>query len=176
MSYSILGIGEVEGSEPIIKDGNFTWNEATRNGSRLPVDKEVTDRIILAAEKMQEIRKLLGDKPITVTSWYRPPLVNKAVRGASNSQHLLGWAVDFVHSELKPLEVYRRLDNWHKGGLGKANTFTHIDLRRENARWDYFTSTARSRKTTKLLDTDDYQPTPEIILNECTNYMEFFYY
>lgn len=47
------------------------------------------------AAGMEQVRKILGDKPIQVTNAYRAPAVNKAVGGVANSDHCLGWAVDF---------------------------------------------------------------------------------
>ena len=60
-------------SEPIIPNGNFTWAEATRNGSRIPVSRNVTYGIIRLARVMEEVRARLGDRPIRVNSWYPRP-------------------------------------------------------------------------------------------------------
>ena len=47
------------------------------------------------AETMEEVRTLLGDKPILISSGYRSPAVNSAVGGSKNSAHMSGLAVDF---------------------------------------------------------------------------------
>jgi zinc D-Ala-D-Ala carboxypeptidase len=47
------------------------------------------------AVRMEEVRRLLGDRVITVSSGYRSPAVNRAVGGAERSAHLSGRAVDF---------------------------------------------------------------------------------
>ena len=44
---------------------------------------------------MEKVRHFLGGYPIRITSGYRNPEVNKAVGGVANSDHALGWAVDF---------------------------------------------------------------------------------
>lgn len=47
------------------------------------------------AETMEEVRRILGDKPILISSGYRSPAVNSAVGGSKNSKHMEGLAVDF---------------------------------------------------------------------------------
>jgi zinc D-Ala-D-Ala carboxypeptidase len=53
----------------------------------------------LVAAVMEEIRTLLGGRPIAVHSGYRSPQVNKAVGGAATSAHCFGLACDFICSE-----------------------------------------------------------------------------
>lgn len=48
------------------------------------------------ARRMEDVRDLLGGKPIIVLSGYRAPAVNKAVGGSVNSAHMTGHAVDFI--------------------------------------------------------------------------------
>lgn len=77
---------------------NFTWEEAQHTNTNLNnviMNEEIIKNVRQVAESiMQPLRNYLG-KPINVTSWYRSPQVNKQVGGSSNSQHLLGEAVDF---------------------------------------------------------------------------------
>ncbi len=126
-------------SQPIIPGGNFTWGEATHGGSRIPVDRNVVYGIIRIARVMEEVRNRLGGRPITVNSWYRDPVTNRRVGGASRSSHLRGDAVDFVAPGIHPYDVYDRLNRWwgSKGGLASATVFTHIDARGYYARWSY---------------------------------------
>lgn len=44
---------------------------------------------------MEAVRRLLGDRVISVSSGYRSPALNRAVGGARESAHLTGHAVDF---------------------------------------------------------------------------------
>lgn len=54
---------------------------------------------------MESVRQILG-KPIFITSGYRSPAVNAAVRGAPGSQHLSGHAADFKCPEFgAPVDV-----------------------------------------------------------------------
>lgn len=74
-------------------------------------------------------------KPVIINSGHRCPEYNKRVGGARNSQHVYGRAADFVVQGVDPAEVYAWCDTWHKGGLGKYDTFTHIDTRNYKVRW-----------------------------------------
>lgn len=44
---------------------------------------------------LQPIREKIG-MPFDISSWYRSPALNKAVRGSTTSSHLAGMAVDFT--------------------------------------------------------------------------------
>jgi len=126
-------------NNPIIYGGNFTWSEATHGGSRMPENAGVVYGIIRITKAMEEVRKIFGNKPITVNSWYRDPRTNAAVGGASRSRHMSGDAVDFVVPGTHPYDVYARLNGWWggRGGLASATVFTHIDARGYRARWSY---------------------------------------
>jgi len=126
-------------SEPIVPNGNFTWGEATKNGRRIPVSRDVAYGIIRIARVMEEVRSRLGDRPIRVNSWYRDPASNRAVGGARYSRHMSGDAIDFVVIGLHAYTVYDRLNSWwgSQGGLASSSIFTHIDARGYYARWSY---------------------------------------
>lgn len=132
-------LGTVYLGEPILEDGHFSWAEATKNGSRIPADETVVNGIIKIAKVMEEVRELMGNKPITINSWYRDPATNRRVGGASRSRHLVGDAVDFTVEGISPPEVNRQLESWwgDRGGIASASCFTHIDARGHKARWSY---------------------------------------
>lgn len=148
----IPGISQPQQStDPIYAGSHFSWGEATKNGTRLPCQTnfggiqipaaQITSNIVKLAYKLDEIRGLFGDKPVTITSWLRPPTVNRAVGGVPNSQHLLGWAADIQIEGFDPHEVATKLQATWAGGLGDSSAFTHLDLRHlmgwSSARWDY---------------------------------------
>jgi hypothetical protein len=83
---------------------------------------------------LQAIRDHYG-APVTINSGYRSPSHNASVGGAPNSQHLLGTAADFVVRGVSPQAVFDLLNPLHAGGLGRYNSFTHIDTRSSRARW-----------------------------------------
>ena len=127
-------------NEPIIMNGNFTWAEATKNGSRIPVSESVTYNIVRIAKYLEEVREILGGKSIKITSWYRDPATNRRVGGASRSRHLSGDAVDFYCDHMSVSQAYAKLNPWHgsQGGLAvKPGSFLHIDGRKYFSRWTY---------------------------------------
>nr|WP_263971820.1 D-Ala-D-Ala carboxypeptidase family metallohydrolase [Leptolyngbya ohadii] len=76
-----------------------------------------------------------GDRHFRVTSGNR---VNQEVGGASFSRHIIGDAIDFYCDGLTGNQVYRALDPWWTGGLGRYNSFPalcHLDARGYRARW-----------------------------------------
>ena len=66
---------------------------------RLGIDNlptfEIVDNLNRLADYLDGIREKLG-KPILINSGYRSPILNKAVGGVANSQHLKGLAADIV--------------------------------------------------------------------------------
>lgn len=132
-------VGWVTSSDRILIGGNFSWGEFTKDLSRVPQNAQVIDNIVRLATYLEKVRSHFGKASIIINSGYRPPRVNAAVGGASNSQHLYGAAADIIVSGFKPHEVYQHLNQWHgsSGGLGDSASFTHIDLRGYRARWNY---------------------------------------
>lgn len=119
--------------------GHFTWGEATHDGTRLPENAGVVYGMIRVAKALEDIRHMYGGRSISINSWYRPPAINRAVGGASQSRHLQGDAVDFNVAGVHPHDVFARLNPWwgSKGGLASSTVFTHIDTRGYQARWSY---------------------------------------
>jgi zinc D-Ala-D-Ala carboxypeptidase len=83
------------------------------------------------ARQMETVRRLLGDRPIVISSGYRCPALNRAVGGAARSAHLSGFAVDFnCYPFGTPLEVCRAIAG---SGLGfdqliEEGTWTHLSF------------------------------------------------
>ena len=139
----------VASNTPIYPESNFTWGEATDNCTRTIQDLVIDGRLIISAiaieqnivqtaRNMDKYRQELGDKPIIVTSWYRPSNVNSSVGGSRWSRHQYGDAVDWVCSHLPPAHIATRLEPHHNAGGYKCyidKNFTHTDWRGEKARW-----------------------------------------
>jgi uncharacterized protein YcbK (DUF882 family) len=90
---------------------------------------------------IDDLRASFG-KPCRILSSYRSPDYNRAVGGATHSQHLEFNALDIVFDDVSPRQVYERLLEWRKvgkftGGLGlyPSSGFVHIDTRGSNATW-----------------------------------------
>ncbi|MGA8541529.1 MAG: D-Ala-D-Ala carboxypeptidase family metallohydrolase [Terriglobales bacterium] len=91
---------------------HFTLEEFTfsETAARLGINNIPTATVIanlgLLAAVMEQIRTLLGDRPIVVHSGYRSTQVNQRVGGTATSAHCSGLACDFVCPEFgAPYEV-----------------------------------------------------------------------
>ena len=86
---------------------------------------------------LQKIRTHFG-REVTITSAYRTPTKNKAVGGTTYSQHLYGRAADIKVNGVSPemVAAYAEKILSNKGGIGKYQTFTHIDVRENCSRWN----------------------------------------
>jgi uncharacterized protein YcbK (DUF882 family) len=119
---------------------NFKKHEFECNcGCEMP--DEVYSRVIKLAVELQKLRDIFG-VPFSPTSAYRCPEYNLNVGGVSNSQHLLGFAADLQVPDVEPEEVAGMIESLMDsgdilmGGVGRYNTFTHMDIRGRRARWD----------------------------------------
>lgn len=102
---------------------------------------EVYNNVLELAENLQIVRDML-DEPIKINSGWRCENYNRQIGGVSKSQHIKGKAADITIKNLTPDQVANAIDKLQngdfikKGGLGRYNTFTHIDIRGKNSRWD----------------------------------------
>ena len=85
------------------------------------------------------------EKPVTITSAYRTAAYNATVaKAAKYSQHLYGKAADIQVQGISVEQVYAYADKLLAGrggvgiyppGLGRANGWVHVDVRKEKSRW-----------------------------------------
>ena len=119
---------------------HFTLDELTHTDHReldnTPNETELAN-IQRLAEFLEELKTLLGGKPIMVNSAFRSKAVNDAVGSKDTSQHRLGCAADIrvpgmtpdqvvkavIASNLEFDQVIREFDRW-----------THISIPNEAAR------------------------------------------
>ncbi|ESA37240.1 phage-related lysozyme [Leptolyngbya sp. Heron Island J] len=116
--------------QPIFTDSNFTWGEATKNGTRIPTTPEIVDNIITFARALQNARNIIG-QPFVINSWYRDPQSNEAVGGATNSQHLSGRAVDMYVPGVSVRQVANALRSSWPGGILIYSSHLHLDTGRK---------------------------------------------
>lgn len=124
---------------------NFNIEEFQCKGNLKGCDckmpEDVYNNIQELAENLQIVRDMLQE-PIKINSGWRCENYNRKIKGARRSQHLLGKAADIRIKDLTPDEVANAIDKLQeggfikKGGLGRYDSFTHIDIRGRKARWD----------------------------------------
>jgi len=126
---------------PHITLGEFALGQQVR---RFDHQYQVDTAAELAAF-LERARTAFGNKPVIVTSGYRPPAVNRSVGGASGSEHLFnGPGVGAVDWYIKGVDIYKLQDwclkNWpYSTGLGAPRGFIHSGIRagRPKVQWDY---------------------------------------
>jgi GH24 family phage-related lysozyme (muramidase) len=86
--------------------------------------------IIKICFEFDKIRSAWG-QPIGVTSGYRPEPINREVGGVSNSQHVLGKALDVYPMDGRLDDFFRWIAKRWSGGLGdgRRRGFVHLDTR-----------------------------------------------
>lgn len=85
--------------------------------------------------KLEELRTTLGNKPMIINSGYRCITHNNNVGGIRTSEHLKGNAADIRVVGTSPDNVHKVADTMFNG-VGKYNTFTHVDVGVNRYRWD----------------------------------------
>ena len=87
---------------------NFTYEELTHTDHReydnTPSDAEMANLVRLAAF-LEQVKEVLGGKPIMINSAFRCAEVNKAVGSSDKSQHRHGCAADIRVPGMTPDEV-----------------------------------------------------------------------
>lgn len=110
----------------------------SKDGADMP--PSVFFQINKLARNLQVLRDHFNAR-IVINSGFRSYQHNKAVGGASNSQHLYGKAADFVVDGQTPEEVYEAIEMLQaqgkmlQGGMRVYPTFLHYDTRGKRVRW-----------------------------------------
>lgn len=115
---------------PHFKQQEFTCNHC---GEIHPTDPTPPQQVL---DWLENIREHFGG-PVNINSGYRCPTHNSNVGGAPSSFHLRGMAVDFwlPHVHAHTVHAYADQLVGDAGGVGKYDTFTHIDNRGHKSRW-----------------------------------------
>ena len=121
--------------------GEFALGQPAR---RFTAQHQVDTAIELAAF-LERVRTAFGGKRITITSGYRPAAINRAVGGASGSEHLYDapgvGAVDFFvdGASIDAVQAWCDKEWPYSIGYGAPKGFVHLGIRkgRPRVRWDY---------------------------------------
>jgi hypothetical protein len=102
---------------------------ATRKGIDNAPAAAIVANLTRLAALLEQVRALAG-APITISSGYRSPALNKAVGGAANSAHVLGLAADISTAKLAPkaLALLIRQSDIAFDQLIYVGTWVHIGL------------------------------------------------
>lgn len=113
---------------------NFTLDELTHTDHRTfdntPNDEELVNLQRLA-EFLEQIKIVLGGKPIIVNSAFRSKAVNDAVGSSDKSQHRRGCACDFRVPSMTPDQVVKAIINSslpYDQVIREFDRWTHVSI------------------------------------------------
>lgn len=119
---------------------HFTLDELTftdhRELDNTPNDAELSNLVRLA-EFLEDLKTVLGGKPIMVNSAFRSKAVNDAVGSKDTSQHRVGCAADIRVPGMTPDAVVRAViasDLAYDQVIREFDRWTHISIPNEAAR------------------------------------------
>jgi Peptidase M15 len=129
---------------------HFTLEELTHTDHRefdnTPNEQELENLKRLAAF-LEQVKSVLGDKPIMVNSAFRSKQVNDAVGSKDTSQHRVGCAADIRVPAMTPDEVVKAII---------ASNLGYDQVIREFDRWTHIsvpnTADATPRKSKLIID------------------------
>jgi hypothetical protein len=129
---------------------HFTLEELTHTDHRefdnTPNSTETANLIRLAG-LLEDVKILLGNKPIMVNSAFRSKAVNDAVGSKDSSQHRIGAAADIRVPNMTPDEVVRAII---------ASDLPYDQIIREFDRWTHISVTntpdGKPRKQALIID------------------------
>ena len=113
---------------------NFTLEELTHTDHREfdnePNEFEVQNLMRLA-DFLEEVKRVLGGKPIIINSAFRSKQVNDAVGSKDTSQHRIGCAADMRIPEMTPDQVVKAImasDLNYDQVIREFDRWTHISV------------------------------------------------
>ena len=113
---------------------NFTLDELTHTDHRefdnTPNDAELANLVRLA-EFLEQVKVLVGGKPVVVNSAFRSAEVNKAVGSSDKSQHRRGCAADIRVIGMTPDEVVSKIiesDIEYDQVIREFDRWTHVSI------------------------------------------------
>ena len=131
---------------------NFTLAEltVTNTGLANTPNADQLANIGRLAATLERVRRVLGGKPLIVTSAFRSPAVNRAVGGSPTSSHVRGLAADFTCPRYgSPLQVCMAIE---ESGI-EFDQLIH-----EYGRWVHFGIGPRERGEVLTIDKRGTRP------------------
>jgi len=129
---------------------NFSLTEFTdsQTAARMGIDNDPPIELIpvlkATARCMEDVRDLLGGKPVLVSSAYRSPELNAFIGGSKNSQHMSGEAVDFTCPKFgTPEQIVKAI---------KDSPLLFDQCILEYYRWVHISFSDRNRRQTLIID------------------------
>jgi hypothetical protein len=135
---------------------NFKLNEftasqtATRKGIDNTPAAPIIERLRMLANTMEQVRSLLGDNSIRISSGYRCVALNRAIGSGDTSAHVQGYAVDFTCPNFgTPKEVANKIaqSDIKYDQIIYEGTWIHLSVDPRNRR-DVLTATFKGGKAT----------------------------
>jgi len=129
------------GVTPNIKYGELALNEEARRFNK----QFQCDTAMVLCQFAERVRAAFGNKPVVITSGFRPPKINASVGGSARSEHLYDapdtGAIDFYIAGADIYAVQAWVDaHWmYSLGYGAQKGFLHLGIRpgRPKTRWNY---------------------------------------
>jgi putative NIF3 family GTP cyclohydrolase 1 type 2 len=126
---------------PNIKYGELALNEEARRFNK----QFQCDTAMVLCQFAERVRAAFGNKPVVITSGFRPPKINASVGGSARSEHLYDapdtGAIDFYVAGADIYAVQSWVDaHWpYSLGYGASKGFLHCGIRpgRPRTRWEY---------------------------------------
>ncbi len=116
---------------------NFSWEEFERSAKadELGIDNSIPDSEViktpiraLVVNLLQPLRNAVGE-PLTVNSGYRSKLLNQALKGSKNSQHMKGEAADIDADDPLLLAQHVLRKNLPFDQMILYSTFVHLSYK-----------------------------------------------
>ena len=124
---------------------HFRLGEFLHNGSLEGVTPKILENLKRLAIKLEEVRELLGNRPMRITSGFRTMADHLRIyadqgitdkrRIPMQSWHLQGLAADFMVIGMESEAARKILDPVWQHGMEKGTPHVHLDLRPNKERY-----------------------------------------
>jgi hypothetical protein len=127
-----------------------TSHESLQKSNRISAES-FTKQLKYTAGALEEVRELLG-VPLTVTSGFRMPILNKAVGGSATSKHTVGLCADVIPVGMAVNEAFAKITA-NKDKLGSVRKVIIEGIKGKS--WLHIQSKVLASEPTELFSTTD---------------------